>query len=210
MGNPYEILGIKEGASEAEIKQAYRDLVKKYHPDRHPDNPLGDLAKEKMQEINEAYDVLMNNKGKKKGFSGGRSSWGRNAAGFDSEGYGAGSSTSSPQYTEIRRNIDRGNLAAAEAELNRIGLKDAEWYFLHGMVQLRKGWYDHAVNEIQTAVSMDPANMEYRNALNNVMNSTGRYQQGSYQRGYDDSQRQLCQCMACYCCADQMCGDGCC
>ena len=51
MNNPYEVLGIKPGASEEEIRAAYRELVKKYHPDKYIDNPLADLAEEKMQEI---------------------------------------------------------------------------------------------------------------------------------------------------------------
>jgi molecular chaperone DnaJ len=59
MNNPYEVLGIKPGASEEEIRAAYRELVKKYHPDKYVDNPLADLAEEKMQEINEAYDILV-------------------------------------------------------------------------------------------------------------------------------------------------------
>jgi curved DNA-binding protein CbpA len=59
MNNPYEVLGVKPGASETEIKAAYKELVKKYHPDKYVDNPLADLAEEKMQEINEAYDTLM-------------------------------------------------------------------------------------------------------------------------------------------------------
>jgi molecular chaperone DnaJ len=61
MQNPYEILGIKEGASEKEIKEAYREQVKKYHPDKHQDNPLYELAEEKLREINEAYEYLMKN-----------------------------------------------------------------------------------------------------------------------------------------------------
>ena len=56
MKNPYEVLGIKEGASDEEIKKAYRELVKKYHPDKYVNNPLADLAAEKMKEINDAYE----------------------------------------------------------------------------------------------------------------------------------------------------------
>jgi curved DNA-binding protein CbpA len=62
MKNPYEVLNIKEGASEEEIKKAYIELCKKYHPDKYSNNPLKDLAEEKMREINEAYDYLMENK----------------------------------------------------------------------------------------------------------------------------------------------------
>jgi molecular chaperone DnaJ len=58
MSNPYEVLGVRENASQEEIKQAYRDLVKKYHPDKFKDNPLSDLADDKLKEINEAYDTL--------------------------------------------------------------------------------------------------------------------------------------------------------
>ena len=61
--NPYKVLGIKEGASYDEIKRAYRELAKKYHPDRYQNNPLSDLADEKMREINEAYDTVMKNAG---------------------------------------------------------------------------------------------------------------------------------------------------
>ena len=58
MKDPYEVLGVSPGASEEEIKKAYRDLARKYHPDNYQNNPLADLAQEKMKDINEAYDAL--------------------------------------------------------------------------------------------------------------------------------------------------------
>ena len=54
----YEILGVKPTASEKEIQSAYRKLVSRYHPDKHQDNALRELAEEKLQELNEAYEIL--------------------------------------------------------------------------------------------------------------------------------------------------------
>lgn len=182
MPNPYEVLGIKEGASQEEIKQAYREQVKKYHPDKHQDNPLQELAEEKLQEINEAYDFLMKNSGNNRN----------------------NRSNQSPEFNEIRRMIDRGNLGGAEAALGRISTKNAEWFFLNGMISLRKGWYDEAVNSIQTAVSMDPSNVEYRNAMNSIMATGNGYRTSAYGRGYT-SNDELCRMLQCYCCADALC-----
>ncbi|MDE6539679.1 MAG: molecular chaperone DnaJ [Ruminococcus sp.] len=54
----YEVLGLQKGATDDEIKKAYRKKAREYHPDMHPDNP--DAYVEKMQEVNEAYEVLSN------------------------------------------------------------------------------------------------------------------------------------------------------
>ena len=196
MQNPYEVLGIKEGASLDEIKAAYREQVKKYHPDKHQNNPLADLAEEKLQEINEAYDYLMKNHGNGGGYGG--STNGRSYAGGGNTGY------KSPEFNEVRRMIDRGNLMGAEATLNRINTRNAEWFFLSGMISLRKGWYDDAVNNVQTAISMDPSNTEYRNAMNSIMTSGAGYRTQSYGRGYT-SNDELCRLLQCYCCADALC-----
>ena len=58
MNDPYKILGVPEDASDEEIKKAYRELARKYHPDNYHDNPLEDLAQEKMKEINAAYEQI--------------------------------------------------------------------------------------------------------------------------------------------------------
>ena len=58
MTNPYTVLGVDRTATDDEIKKAYRELAKKYHPDNYADSPLADLAEEKMKEINEAYDAI--------------------------------------------------------------------------------------------------------------------------------------------------------
>ncbi len=55
MSDPYKVLGVQPGASDEEIKKAYRTLAKKYHPDLHPND---EAASERMNEINAAYDIL--------------------------------------------------------------------------------------------------------------------------------------------------------
>ena len=72
MKDPYSILGVNKNASDEEIKNAQRELARKYHPDNYQDNPLSELAAEKMKEINEAYDAIVNNRrGKKSSYTGG-------------------------------------------------------------------------------------------------------------------------------------------
>ena len=60
MRDPYQVLGVPSTATDEEVKKAYRNLAKKYHPDNYHDDPLADLAQEKMKEINEAYEEIQN------------------------------------------------------------------------------------------------------------------------------------------------------
>ena len=92
MKSPYEILGVSPSASDDEVKQAYRALAKKYHPDKYADSPLADLASEKMSEINAAYDQIQDmRKGKSSGPSyGGFGGGGDAGGGAGGEGFGGG------------------------------------------------------------------------------------------------------------------------
>lgn len=182
MRNPYEVLGVRQGASEEEIKKAYRELVKKYHPDRYSDNPLQDLAEEKLREINEAYDTLMKN------FQGSGSGYG----GYSSNNQGGNYGEDGP-FQEIRMEINRGNLNGAEAKLNGISNRTGEWHFLMGMIHFRKGWFDSAHRFFNTACSMDPNNFEYRQMLNELNQRQTSYRQNYYgRRGGNDDMCNMC------------------
>jgi molecular chaperone DnaJ len=193
MKNPYEVLGVREGASEEEIKRAYRDLARKYHPDQYANNPLSDLAQEKMKEINEAYDFLMKNKGGHRQQSQ-SNNWGNQN--YNSNSYDA--------YIQIRRMIEMGNVAEADRMLENIPNHDAEWYFLKGAVLLRRGWYDQARQYFQQAVNMNPANPEYRAALNNITFRNTTYRNVGGGMGYGGGMS------TCDCCTSMICADCCC
>lgn len=169
MKDPYSVLGVSQSASDAEIKKAYRELARKYHPDNYQNNPLADLAEEKMKEINEAYDTIT-----KQRTGGYQSSGTYNSAGYSttqSRSYG----TQDPSYARIRSLINAGNLSAAEQLLHQIPGKNAEWYFLSGSIAYRKGWLDEAMQNYTLAVQMDPNNLEYRQALSMMQQRSAGY-----------------------------------
>jgi molecular chaperone DnaJ len=204
MRNPYEVLGIKEGTDVEGIKKAYKELVKKYHPDQYRNNPLSDLAEEKLKDINEAYDYLMK---KAEGQNGGRSYRQQEEPRYRSGQEDPGRS----YYDQVRMYINMGNIAAAEQILNGISFRGGEWYYLRGLIFMRRGWYNEAVTSLKTAVDMEPSNYEFREALNRVMNANRQYQSTVYdRRGYSTGPDlcSLCQCLICTdCCCECMGGD---
>ncbi|GAA0728083.1 DnaJ domain-containing protein [Clostridium malenominatum] len=192
MGNPYEILEIKEGASKEEVKRAYRELAKKYHPDQYGNNPLRDLAEEKMREINEAYDYLMRNT--------------NDYSNSSSNSYN--SNNDYADYSSIRMDIQLGHFSEAEGKLSRISLRNAEWNYLMGVINLKKGWYDSAINYLRTATAMDPSNMEYRDTLSRINNMNNTYRQ-PYQNsryGRDSDFCDICTTLYCLDCFCECCG----
>ena len=78
------MLGVPSTATDDEVKTAYRNLARKYHPDNYHDNPLADLAQERMKEINEAYEEIQTQR--KRGASGGGYSTGASSAGYNPYG----------------------------------------------------------------------------------------------------------------------------
>ena len=170
MKDPYSVLGVSQSSTDEEIKKAYRDLARKYHPDNYQNNPLADLAEEKMKEINEAYDAITKQRagGYRTTTSGSYSSSYQGQSGSYNAGGDAG-------FARVRALINAGNLEAAEQMLYGVSVKNGEWYFLAGSIAYRKGWLDEAQQNFTRAVQMDPNNMEYRQALAMMQQRGGGY-----------------------------------
>ncbi len=189
MNNPYEVLGISPSASDAEVKTAYRELAKKYHPDHYVDNPLSELAQEKMKEINEAYDTIIRQR------QSGTSQSGRSS------------------FADVRHLIEQRRYAQAEELLDGVpsASRNAEWYYLKGHVLYQKGWLEEANRYFQQASQMDPQNAEYRAAVNRSQ----RQRNGQYQPQYhtnsgccNSSACDICECLICSdCCCECLGGD---
>lgn len=198
MSDPYRILGVSPTASDDEIKSAYRTLAKKYHPDNYADSPLADLASEKMKEINEAYDQIVNER--KNHQAGGY-------AGTATGGYSTSSYASSTEYQDVRNLIVAGRIADAEQLLDGVPAdrRSAEWYFLKGSVLYRRGWLNEAYQDLVRACQMDPSNAEYRAALNQL-NS----QRGGMYGGYNPNVPSNGNCTGCDVCTSLCIADACC
>ena len=197
MNDPYQTLGVKPDASDDEIKKAYRDLARKYHPDNYQNNPLADLAEEKMKEVNEAYDAITK---LRSGGGGGYSSAGGYQSAYQQ------SQSSDPTFARVRTLINGNNLDQAEQLLRGINTRTAEWYFLAGSVAYRRGWLDEAKQNYQIAVNMEPNNMEYRQAFSMMQQGGYAYRPAGYSNGGMDAM-DCCTTMMCLNCLCGGCGN---
>ena len=213
MTDPYQVLGVSPSATDEQIKNAYRELARKYHPDNYANNPLADLAQEKMKEINEAYDQIQR---QRKQQQSSRSGQGYSQGGYSQSGYSRGYAGQrsyaggGSQFADIRQPLNANRVSDAEELLEGIpqGRRDAEWYFLRGRVFYVRGWLDQAYNYYVRANQMSPGNAEYQTALNQLMwqRNTGRPA-----GGYGDYRNvQTGGASGCDMCMGLICADTCC
>jgi DnaJ-class molecular chaperone with C-terminal Zn finger domain len=190
MTDPYKVLGVSQDSTDDEIKKAYRELAKKYHPDSYADNPLSDLVEEKMKEINQAYDTIQKER----------------ASGTQRAYYTQSGEPQSAKYNNIRALINEGAYLKAELILDSTPQSErgAEWNFLKGCVLMQRGSYFDAQKFFETACYLDPSNQEYQNAKDSL-----RTQSASFGRNYrtatNSNSTQICDLCSALLCADCLC-----
>lgn len=186
MKNPYEVLGVTSSASMDEIKRAYRDKARRYSEDQA-----------KMNELNDAYDFIINN------LSGNRTDNSYADTGFGANT--AGGQTS--EFGDIRAKLNGGRIDDAETLLDGIPYqrRNAEWYYLKGTIQHRRGWLESALESFRKAREMEPGNSEYEAAFNQLE----RESKGNFRKNKQNDDNDGC-CSPCNICSSLMCADCCC
>ena len=207
MTDPYKVLNIPSTATDEEVKKAYRDLARKYHPDNYHDNPLADLAQEKMKEINEAYDTIQRQRSGRS-HSGAAAYQRQSYGGYQQSAYGGYAGAAGTVFAQVRMAIDRNDLGMAEQLLARIDDHNGEWNFLKGTICVRRGWMDKARRYYQTACQMSPGNPEYRQALDRLENGQNSYRPEGYEVFSSGCGDNLCARLACTYLMCNMCSCG--
>ncbi len=176
INDPYKVLGVSPDASDEEIKQAYRRLAKKYHPDL---NPGDKVAAQKMQEVNAAYEQIKNPEKTQ------QSRQGYGGYGYDPFGGYRQQNTGNSYQQSAYQYILYGRYREALNVLENSTPRDARWYYLSALANDGLGNQVTALEHIRKAVSMDPSNMEYLQALRDIENGGASYrrQAGNF-RGF--------------------------
>jgi len=182
--NPYEVLGLNSSASMDQVKNAYREMARRYN---------GDAAM--MNELDNAYDAIVSMQSN----SGSDNSYG------STDGYTEYRQTS--EFGDIRAKLNSGRIDDAEMLLDGIPIqrRNAEWFYLKGTVQHRRGWLESASESFQRAHELDPSNPEYEAAFKQL----NREKKGSFRQEANRGEKSGCG-DPCNICSGLLCADCCC
>lgn len=204
--DPYQVLGVSRGASDEEIKKAYRNLSRKYHPDANINNPNKEAAEEKFKMVQQAYDQIM--KEKEMGSAGGYGSYGGFGSGFG--GYQSRQSGGSSEYESHMRAaanyIQSRHFKEALNVLNAMQGRNAMWYYYSAIANNGAGNNVIALEHAKQASAMEPGNFQYRQLVQQLEGGGTWYRdmQGpfyEYSSGSSDICMKICIAnMICNCC----------
>ena len=182
--NPYEVLGVSRNASIDEIKRAYKELSRKYHPDSYVGNPLSSLAEEKFKQVQEAYDAIMKEKNGDFNYT----------DNYNNSGYYNGESG---EMAEVYNLLGRRAYSQALSLLDSMPNRNAKWYYYSAIAQVGLGNNLRGMEYARMAVSMEPNNKEYQNLVNRLSFQGNRYGEvrnvyRGGRSGFDDASDLCC------------------
>ena len=153
MNEYYEMLGVKESATDEEIAARYHELKAKYSEDRWLDGEAGNEAARNLTKLETAYREITAARKERQ-----NSTDGQNA------------------YEEIAALLKEDKVSQAQAKLDDCNERSAEWHYLQAVVFYKKNWTNDSKKQLEIAMQMDPDNVKYRNAYGK-MNAKYEYQE---------------------------------
>lgn len=210
--DPYKVLGVSPDASDEEIKKAYRDLTKKYHPDL---NPGDEQAAQKMNDVNAAYDAIKNGTAQQQSYGGaagaqqayGPYGWtgfnGFNPYTWYQEQARRSQPTERSEYTAARNFIRNRMYKEALTALSGVPAaeRDGRWYYLSGVAKMYQGSKIAALEDARRAVQLDPDCVEYQKLVQQLESGGDFY--NNYSTEYRSGLNMDRMCMTL--CASQLC-----
>ena len=186
VNDPYKVLGVSPNASDEEIKRAYLELCRRYHPDSYQGNPLSDLAAEKFREVQESYEAI--NQMRAGGGYGGGYSGSYNDGGYSG---GAGASQGEMEFyqklsaLESLRQFDQ-----ALGMLNSVTQRTDVWFYHSAICNFGVGNNMLALDHARQAQAMNPGNPAYASLVNQISSAGAGYQ--TYRYGNNNNSGDLC------------------
>lgn len=208
--DPYSVLGVPRGATDDEIKKAYRKLSRMYHPDANINNPDKEHAEQMFKEVQQAYQQIMDDRE-----NGGYGSYG--AGGSYGYGYGRSASYDNSSYEDddtrhmkaVFNYINNRRYTEACNLLNSIHERNGQWYYYSAIANSGAGNNVTAMDHINMACQMEPYNTEYQNFKNRLENGGGWYAQRTGTYGFPSSEGMgMCGNICFYYCLCNMCLGG--
>lgn len=199
MMDPYQVLGVSHGASDEDIKKAYRNLSRKYHPDANVNNPNKDQAEEKFKQIQQAYDQIMKERQQGSSYGSAYEDEFGGYGGFGGFGGYGGYSNSRNTYQEENSRLQaaanyirNGYFREAFNVLNDMPLseRNGRWYYYSAVTNQGLGNTATALEHIRRAVELEPSNIQYRQYQQNLEYGGTWYTSmgSSYERPYSGSE----------------------
>lgn len=198
--NPYQILGLSPNATDDEVKKAYRTLSKKYHPDSNIGSPNQAEYTKKFKEVQTAYKTIMDDR--KKGFT--NRTYGNQQTTSQAGGY---QYTNDQQaYQEVGAYIQAARYQEAMNVLNMIKVKQSIWFYYAALAEHGLGNNIRAQEYAQTAMQMEPMNMQYYLLYSQLSGTQQQYRNTSQTYGQSFNMLNycysliMCNCLLNLCC----------
>ena len=203
--DPFAVLGLSRGCTQAEAQERYNTLREKYKKDRFLEGEAGNIAAKKLQELEDAYSEVLD---------------------VLSSGYTFESKEDN--YARVAAAVRNGDLREAQSCLDAMSTRDAEWHYYQALIYFKQDSFVECRKQLQMAITLDPDNEKYQTTLkkleakmnaNNPFNSDTTDSGATYDRSYTDPVYsssssdsgaccRICNTLICLdCCCEMMGGD---